>query len=160
MKVAHKEPIQSLNAFGRHINGGSNAALPLFLIKPLVHLVAVITCLSISTTSAQPKDTNKLPSDEKQIDLLFDRIMKTLPDAERSKVDSAATVQTHRSTTSQGVIPPAVRERETSPKTTAQRVEDLPPELRAQVERTINSMESRREERKAQFRETAREQRR
>ena len=156
MKVVSKEPIQSLNAFGRHFDRGSIAALPLLFFRPHLLLIVAVTCLTTGSAIAQQKDTNNLPSDEKQIDVLFDRIMNTLPNAERMKVDSAASTQA-RSRDPQKRTPPAFRERETMPKTAARRVEELPPELKAQVERTINSMESRRDERKVQFRETTRE---
>jgi hypothetical protein len=157
MKVVQKKPIQSLNAFRRHSNGGSNAALPLLYYPIRFLMVSAIIGLFVTTAIAQQKDTNKLPSDEKQIDLLFDRIMKTLPDAERSKVDSAASAQLLRHETRTTAAAAPAHEREIAPRVGAKRIEDLPPELRAQVERTINSMESRREERKAQFRENARE---
>lgn len=157
MRVVVKEPIQSLNAFGRHINGGRNAALPLFSLQYRLFVFWVIIGLMALAAHAQQKeDTNRSTENEERIDLLFDQIMKTLPDGERSKVDSAASMQINRREAAR-VQTPQHQERERTARAT--RVDELSPELKAQVERTINSMELRKEERKAQFRESTKGQR-
>jgi hypothetical protein len=157
MRVVVKEPIQSLNAFGRHINGGRNAALPLFNLNHHFMTISVILGLSAFMANAQQKeDTNRSTTNEQRIDLLFDQIMKTLPDGERMKVDSAASMEISRREPAR-VQTPVLQERDRTAR--AKRVDELSPELKAQVERTINSMELRKEERKAHFRESARERR-
>ena len=157
MRVVVKEPIQSLNAFGRHINGGRNAALPLFNLRHRIIVLSAVVGLTAFAADAQQKDTNRSIANEQRIDLLFDQIMKTLPDGERMKVDSAASMEVNRRESARTAPSAVSHERGNTPRTT--RVNDLPPELKAQVERTINSMETRKEERKAQFRESARERR-
>ncbi len=148
MKAVVQKPIQSLHAFGRHSNRGRNAALPLvFRCRNMVMTVATVM-LAVSAT-AQQTDTGD-HTDEKRLDLLFDRIMQALPGDMRSQVDSAGSENMERH---------GIRV-ETGPKDTHEesgtqiRMRELPEELKSQVERAITDLEKRKEERKAKFRET------
>ena len=151
MKARVQKPIQSLHAFRRYHFGGGHFCPPLILRTVLFCILA--GWFGTGTVSAQDiGDSNRQGADGKRLDLLFDQIMRTLPEGARSKVDSAATVKVDRRSTVPATAAPdklnagdAAQPRE--------RLNDLPDELKAQVERAISDMEQRKEERKAQFRE-------
>ena len=154
MKVVAQKPIQSLHAFGRHFNGGSIAALPLLFTRNLRYhfFFLVFSAAFVFSLSAQQRDTNPSSTDEKRLDLLFEGIMLTLPNEMRSEVDSAASVKVNRR--SPTATPENSRPHE--PVSNETRLRELPDELKVQVERAIADMEKRKEERKAQFRESQR----
>ena len=144
MKVNVQNPIQSLQTFGCHFNRGRSAALPLifsFLFAAIFFVTGV---------SAQ-NDSRPASVDEKRLDLLFNEIMETLPDQERSRVDSAATVTTRSKQLPQS---PSTESHRNGTVPVQTRLNGLPDELRGQVERAIVDMEQRKEERKIQFRES------
>ena len=150
-----QKPIQSLHAFMRHHFGGGLCS-PLLIFRGVI-LAATAALLLASGVSAQENgDSNKQVNNEKRLDLLFDQIMQTLPEGARSKVDSAATVKTDRRPIP-GVSSAGNMEHNNahSPR---ERLSELPDDLKAQVERAITDMEQRKEERKAQFRESRRNQ--
>ncbi len=167
MKAA-QNPIQSLQTFGRHYYGGSIAALPLVISMPLQTILPVLFLIFIRVCPvvAQQHDTNLQATDleatnnieitdEKRLDLLFDRIMDALPDGERGKVDSATSREfTHRNQNTEPLMVKRERESESTPHQA--RMGELPEEIKTQVERAIMEMELRKEERKAQFRESRR----
>jgi protein-tyrosine-phosphatase len=119
-------------------------------------MVAIVAIVLLGTTAggAQDRsDSNGQVNDEKQMDLLFDRIMRTLPEGERSKVDSAATVKIDRNRINDKQSHTSERTDIITPR---ERLKELPDELKVQVERVITDMEQRKEDRKAQFRESLR----
>jgi hypothetical protein len=149
MKDDVQKPIQSLHAFMCHHFGGG------LFFPPLIFRGVLLVALAVCGVSAQESgDSNKQVSNEKRLDLLFDQIMQTLPEGARSKVDSAATVKTDRRPVS-GVTSAGKMDHITahSPR---ERLSELPDDLKAQVERAITDMEQRKEERKAQFRDSRR----
>jgi len=156
MNADVQKPIQSLLSFRRHSSGGSIAALP-----PISFIAAIaIGVLTFSSllVAEQPEDTNKQSTSEKRLDLLFNKIMQTMPDEARGRVDSASAVvreephqamhQEQRSGTGQE------HSAEEGERRLRTRLQELPDDLKAQVERTITEMQQRKEERKAQFRES------
>lgn len=145
--------IQSVHAFMRHLRGRSG--LPLLpSIQPTWRWRIVfftLMCMTLSLPAiAQDQRQAQNKIEEKRLDLLFNRIMQTLPNQERSQVDSAAVM---KSTTrramekTQAVSAPKriIVETETT------RVRQLPPELKEQVERAMADMKDRSVERKAEF---------
>jgi hypothetical protein len=154
MRVDVQKPIQSLHAFVRHhCGGGRYCPLPIF---PAI-VIALLGTMGLSTpgaVSAQDRTDSNVPAgDEKRMDLLFDRIMRTLPEGERTKVDSAATVKIDRNRISEKPLHGPEHGDATPPR---ERLKELPDELKVQVERAITDMEQRKEDRKAQFRESLR----
>ena len=118
---------------------------------------AMISSIGMGTLSAQDgRDSHvqvQEKKDEKQLDFLFDRILQALPEGERTKVDSAATVKIDR----KNITGPSGYAREHEAVITPrERLKELPDELKVQVERAISDMEQRKEDRKAQFRESLR----
>ncbi|MBN1757176.1 MAG: hypothetical protein JW863_02595 [Chitinispirillaceae bacterium] len=153
MKVDVQKPIQSLHAFMRHHFGeGLSGSSPIFRST-----VIIMTVLFLGTgiPSAQDRsDSNVQVNDEKRLDLLFDRIMQTLPEGERTRVDSAATIKVDRnSVTEKSSVQTSGHEPVITPR---ERLKELPDELKVQVERAITDMEQRKEDRKTQFRESLR----
>ena len=154
MRANAQKPIQSLHTLWRHYYGGSIAALPLFSMismRKFFLFSAAIVALGLPST-AQDHEAGQKMSEEKQLDLLFNKIMQTLPDGMRAKVDSAATVKVEHRRVSEEAS--SKRLSESLP--THERLRKLPDELKAQVERAIIDMEQRKEERKAQFLESHR----
>ncbi len=156
MKEVAQKSIQSLHAFRRHFKGGSISALPrIFKIHDLFFLPAVITMFLYVNICAEQKDTS-LPQgggEEKRLDLLFEGIMESLPHEIRKEIDSAAGVRTERRR------PVEMPENRKSPEVTPSQVRgfnELPDELKIQVEHAISDMEKRKEERRSQFREMQR----
>lgn len=149
MKAVVQKPIQSLHSFGCHDYRGRCAALP--LISQSMLIIFMVTIFFANAVVAQQQDATGAKVDEKRLDLLFDRIMETLPDDEQTRVDSAASIKVDRRNN------PSLsetRQHETVPVHT--RLQELPDELKVQVERAIEDMEQRKEERKTQFRESRR----
>jgi hypothetical protein len=151
--------IQSLRVFVRHVRGGGGVPLPPL---PLLRAARRIACFVLflfvilnSPAVAQDQTAVTAKNEEKRLDLLFDRIMQTLPDRERNLVDSAAVTKnaTH------GAVDKA-RDRDGAGKPAAEtettRLRELPPELKEQVERAMADMKERNLERKAQFIEARR----
>ncbi len=112
----------------------------------------------VNTGSAQNPPTNDSNSDARRLDILFDRIMQTLPDEARMKVDSAATVKGTRQTAPEKnkVSKDADRNGKTDkdPPAPPTRLRELPPELKEQVERAMADMKDHTVERNAQFLES------
>jgi len=153
MKANVKKPIQSLHSFWCHLSGGSIAALP-----SIYFFVFVTGGLLLCTTplAAQQDDSNKQHTEEKRLDLLYDKIMQNMTSEVRERFDSASTSHAAHKT-------PVSRPNVTSdvPYTSLQsdvqlkaRLHELPDNLKVQVERAITDMQKRKEERKAQFRES------
>lgn len=160
MRVDVTKPIQSLHAFGRHCRGGrSIAALPLHFPCPIRMKTAIFAMFTIImpivSSNGQAADGTPVVK-EKKIDHLFDRIMESLPDAARTEVDSAGSAAERRqSHTSDAANPSGIRKQETVEQQL--RRQELPDDLKAQVERAIDDMEQRKEHRKMQFRESRRD---
>ena len=151
MRVDVQNPIQSLHAFMRHHfgEGGRNSSSP---ISRNLLIVATVLCIGAGTLVAQDKPDSGTPvNDAKRMDQLFDRIMQTLPEGERSKVDSAAAVKIDRKRVSEKASTQSAEHDNITPR---ERLRELPDELKVQVERVITDMEQRKEDRKAQFRES------
>ncbi len=147
-----QKPIQSLHAFLRHhFGGGRNCPSPIF--RSMVTIVAIVLLGTTAGGAQDRSDSNGQIDDEKRMDLLFDRIMRTLPEGERSKVDSAATVKIDRNRINDKQSHTSERADIITPR---ERLKELPDELKVQVERAITDMEQRKEDRKAQFRESLR----
>jgi hypothetical protein len=142
MKVNNNQ-IQSLYAFRRQVSGGG------FSARPLYGFLLLLLCIPVFILGAEPPDTSPR-NNEAQLDVLFDQIMESLPDGMKSKVDSAGVVRSQRVHDT-----PATRENpDVQEQSTSARLRELPKELKLQVERAIKDMEQRKEERKAQFRES------
>lgn len=152
MRADVQKTIQSLHSFGRHFFGGGFAALPplTFSKYPILGIVLVVF---VNISTAQAQDANRQTIEEKRLDLLFDRIMQSMPDSTKKQIDSAASIANDHLNSSQKVFKAEKQliNEKTVTKTTAH---ELPDELKAKVERTIAEIQERKEERKAQFRES------
>jgi len=159
MRVDVMKPIQSLHAFGRHCRGGGIAALPLHLpcsIRMKTAVFAMITII-MSVVSSNGQTPDEAPvAKERQIDHLFDRIMESLPDAARMKVDSAGSSAERRPAQSSDAAKLSGIRKQESVEQQLRR-QELPDDLKAQVERAIDEMELKKEHRKMQFRESRRD---
>ena len=155
MKVDVQKPIQSLHAFVRHHFGGEPlGSFPVFRSTIAVMSILLLGSGMVSAQDRDRSDSNAQVNEEKRLDLLFDRIMQTLPEGERTRVDSAATVKVDRNTVNGNTsAQPSEHEKGIAPR---ERLKELPDELKVQVERAITDMEKRKEDRKAQFRESLR----
>lgn len=153
MRADVQKPIQSLHSFGRHYYRGRCAALPLVIFDARLLLSILLLMIFIAMASAEQQDTNRQDSEEKQLDVLFDRLMQTMPDGAREQVDSAGSVAVERRKITQSGIM-TEQQRKTGKIGSDARDRLLPDELKAQVERTIVEMKERKAERKAQFRES------
>lgn len=152
MKDDVQKPIQSLHAFVRHhFGGGRYCPSPIF--RSMIVIAALVLFGTVAASAQERNDSKGQANDEKRMDLLFDRIMKTLPEGERSKVDSAASVKIDRNLVSEKQAHTSERGEIITPR---ERLKELPDELKVQVERAITDMEQRKEDRKAQFRESLR----
>jgi len=147
MKAVVQNPIQSFNALGRHIFGGSTTALPLFF------LFLLVLVFSVHTSQAQSQTTGTNPDSDARLDVLFDQIMETLPQEKRSRVDSAGNSRPEQHANSPET---STGNRTRGEVSTSKRLQQLPQELRVQVERVISDIEQRKEERKERFRESQR----
>ena len=152
MRVDVQKPIQSLHAFVRHhLGGGHHCPSPIF--RSMIAIAALVLFGTVAASAQDHSDSKGQANDEKRMDLLFDRIMKTLPEGERSKVDSAASVKIDRNLVNEKQAHTSERGEIITPR---ERLKELPDELKVQVERAITDMEQRKEDRKAQFRESLR----
>jgi hypothetical protein len=157
MKVKEKQPLQSFHAFLRHSGAGGDASLltPIYRsVLRTMHLAVGFCIISLYPVFAQNQSEPPKKPEEKRLDLLFERIMQTLPDEARVKVDSAATQKNSRGPAVEKAKRAAADKKNTDTekafdKTT--RLRELPPELKAQVERAMVDMNERNLERKAQF---------
>ncbi len=135
--------VQPLLAFMRHCRKRRSAPLLLFIIASCI--------ASYSPIMAQNQTSNREKSDDRRLDLLFNRILLTLPEEQQSKVDSATMVRNSqqikmKSTKSDGLCKEPIDK--------AEKLRDLPEPLRAQVEHAMKDMEQRTQDRKAQFLES------
>lgn len=111
-------------------------------------MIILISVLNFSLVLAQENIKENKNRDCK-IDRLFDQILTTFPQELKSKIDSAG---------SQKSIPgkKSFKTLQKASKVSAQqqkKIDELSPELRKQVEKTIDDIEKRRNERALQFRE-------
>lgn len=148
MKAVVQNPIQSFNALGRQIFRGSTTALPLFF-PVLLFLVFIVQ----SPHAQSPSTTATKPDSDARLDVLFDQIMETLPEEKRSRVDSAGNTRPEQHSHSHEA---STESRVKNGMATSARLQQLPQELRVQVERVIADIEQRKEERKERFRESQR----
>lgn len=146
MKAVVQNPIQSLNALGRHLFRGSTTALPLFFPTLL------ILFFSFTTPRAQSIAGGNDSDNDTRLDVLFDQIMETLPEEKRLKVDSAGNARSVQRPQS----PEILSGNRTEDNGHSARLRELPQELRVQVERVISDIEQRKEERKERFRDSQR----
>jgi hypothetical protein len=151
MRAVVQKSIQSLHSFGRHFYGGGFAALPPFTFK--YPIFGIVLAVFVNFPTAQEQDTNRQAIEEKRLDLLFDRIMQSMPDSTKKQIDSAASIANDHLNLNQKVFK-AEKQLTTENTTTKTMVHELPDELKAKVERTIAEIQQRKEERKAQFRES------
>lgn len=115
-------------------------------------MICLIPVLSFSLILAQDIKTeaNEVKEADCKIDRLFDQIMLTFPQEIKMKIDSAG---------SQKSVPEfqkKLKHQENALKVSEQqqkKIDKLSPELRKQVEKTIEDIEKRRNERALQFRE-------
>lgn len=116
------------------------------LIK-MIFLTTFFLSLSIAQTSSSDKDY--MAGDEKKIDQLFDQIMMSFPGEIKAKIDSASGASVQSDVQTGNAESPESR--------TFQRrdalINELPQEVRMQVEKAISEMEKRRSERALQFKE-------
>lgn len=153
MKANVQKSIQSLHSFWCHFSGGSIAALPLLSFFKIV-MVSSLLCATL--VSAQQGDTNRQVVEEKRLDLLYDKIMQTMSSDLRERFDSAATFSGERKapvnrTEGNRSAPLTSTHNDAALKA---RMNELPDDLKLQVERAITEIQKRNEERKAQFRES------
>jgi hypothetical protein len=159
MKVFAPKPIQSLQAFMCHGSGRRPTGfLPLLCHEFTYSLFYIVACLILcmllcSSVYAQDNSADLSPSKEKRLDMLFDRIIQTLPDNLKIKVDSATTIKTNRPPSNEK--PRSIKDPKKNAIETAS-LNGLPEEVKAQVERAMAQMQERKQERKAQFLESRR----
>ncbi len=151
MKVSAFKSIQSLHAFVRHLRRRSGQSLLLLHKVTGIRTILFISglCIFFSFPAvAQDKLSDPKKSEENRLDLLFDRIMRTLPDEERTRVDSAAAMKSNHAMPSEKANT-ADDFKKVNDQTT--RLRELPPALKEQVERAMEDIKERNLERKAQF---------
>jgi len=148
-----RNSIQSLHAFIRRLRGRIGEPLPPLLSATqrsrFVFFLVVLGMTMNPSIFAQDQVLAQENNNEKRLDLLFDRIIQSLPARERSRVDSAAGMKG----ASREAIE-KIRARDAAKKTSeseATRFRELPPDLKDQVERAMADAKERGEERKAQF---------
>jgi hypothetical protein len=147
--------IQSLRAFSRQSRGRGGAPLLPSLWRGAARrfVCCAVPLFFFLSTPAYTQDTNGAAPkiEEKRLDVLFDRIMQTLPDRERNLVDSAGEARS----ASRGAAAARAQAKDDGKKpqagAEANRLRDLPPELKEQVERAMADMKERNDKRQAQF---------
>lgn len=154
MRAHVQKPIQSLQTFRRHFLGGSFAALPSNFICTAA-VVLFLWCVAPGNAQ-QPDDSNTQHAAEQRLDALFNKIMQTMPNEVRERVDSASTIvrEDRRPGEKKESLSPESRKGSESERRLNNRLNELPDNLKTQVEETIAEMQQRNEKRKAQFRES------
>ena len=115
-------------------------------------MICLIPVLSFSLILAQDVkiETSEVKEVDCKIDRLFDQIMLTFPQEIKMKIDSAGSQK------SMPALQKKLKHQENALKISEQKqkkIDRLSPELRKQVEKTIEDIEKRRNERTLQFRE-------
>lgn len=120
------------------------------MIKPLI-LIAILNIIFrvVGETPTHPKDSNFSSNEGKKLEVLFDEIMKSMPEETKVKVE-AAKEQCKKGENKSGNVSEKVS---SLPQNSTAPLKELPPEIREKVENLINQMDRRMEERKARMRE-------
>ena len=145
-----RKSIRSLYAFLRQVGRRVSPSTLLFqsIGREIIFLWVGLCFMFYPQVWAQDQPSDPKKKEEKRLDLLFDRIMQTLPNEARSKVDSAATMKSLHQRLPEKIKTVGEDKKKIEEST---RLRELPPELKEQVERALADMKERSLERKAQF---------
>ena len=120
-------------------------------MNTLIKTTLLIVCFALlSIGQNNPADNGSPDVDKQKIDQLFDQIMLTFPGEVRAKIDSASSHQ------ADPVQSKAGEGKSAGSAASLRRdalINELPDEVRMQVEKTISDIEKRRNERALQFKE-------
>jgi hypothetical protein len=124
-------------------------------MKTYIKILAAISFVALTSgVFAADDQDSKMP----KADALYNEIMMTLPPEMKAKIDSSK-MSTDMNKTGQVKVDSAKNRQELQEKTADQKarhIEELPDELRKQVEKAMQEMEKRQMERKLEFKEMKR----